>query len=160
MEVIKMIWEMRGMLIISIFELVLVLFAMSWDFASGYYKAELRGEDRNSYGMRRTVSKFILYAGSVCIAWSIDAVCYVCKFWEFIHFSFLTNIPVITSLITVFILITEIRSIWEKADAKQLRQAAKSAALIGSVLNKDMLKDAFTEALITAKEKENKNEKE
>ena len=139
-----MIWEMRGMLIISIFELVLVLFAMSWDFASGYYKAKLRGEDRNSYGMRRTVSKFILYAGSVCIAWSIDAVCYVCKFWEFIHFSFLT----------------EIRSIWEKADAKQLRQAAKSAALIGSVLNKDMLKDAFTEALITAKEKENKNEKE
>lgn len=155
-----MIWEMRGMLIISIFELVLVLFAMSWDFASGYYKAKLRGEDRNSYGMRRTVSKFILYAGSVCIAWSIDAVCYVCKFWEFIHFSFLTNMPVITSLITVFILITEIRSIWEKADEKQLRQAAKSAALIGSVLNKDMLKDAFTEALITAKEKENKNEKE
>ena len=74
-----MIWEMREMLIISIFELVLVLFAMSWDFASGYYKAKLRGEDRNSYGMRRTVSKFILYAGSVCIACSIDAVCYVCK---------------------------------------------------------------------------------
>ena len=106
--------------------------------------------------MRRTVSKFILYAGSICIAWSIDAVCYVCQFWEFIHIPFLTNIPVFTSLITVFILITEIRSIWEKADAKQRRQAIKSAALLGSVLNKDMLKEAFTEALINAKEKEDK----
>lgn len=156
MDVIKMIWEMRGLLVISIFEMILVLFAMSWDFASGYYKAKLRGEERNSYGMRRTVSKFILYAGSVCIAWSIDAVCYVCQFWEFIHIPFLTNIPVFTSLITVFILVTEIRSIWEKADAKQIRQAGKTAALIGSVLSKDILKEAFTEALISSKNKENK----
>ena len=159
MEVFKMIWEMRGLFIISIFEMVLVLFAMSWDFASGYYKARLRGEDRNSYGMRRTVSKFILYAGSVCIACSIDAICYVCRFWEFIHIPFLTNIPVITSIITVFILVTEIRSIWEKADAKQRRQAGKVAALAGTVLSKDMchvLKEALTEAIITAKEKEKK----
>lgn len=60
-------------------------------------------------------------------------------------------------MITVFILITEIRSIWEKADAKQRRQAEKVAALAGNVLTKDIchvLKEAFTEAIITAKEKE------
>lgn len=147
---------MYEMLIIVIFEFFVVLFAMGWDFASGYYKAKIRGEDRNSYGLRRTVSKFILYAGSICIASGIDSISFVCHFWEFVHMSPLMRIPVVTSIIAVFILVTEVRSIWEKADAKQIRQAGKTAALIGSVLSKDILKEAFTEALISAKNKENK----
>ena len=144
------------MLIIVIFEFFVVLFAMGWDFASGYYKAKIRGEDRNSYGLRRTVSKFILYAGSICIASGIDSISFVCHFWEFVHMSPLMRIPVVTSIIAVFILVTEVRSIWEKADAKQRRQAGKAAELIGSVFNKEMLKNAITEVLISAKDKENK----
>ncbi|MEY8608474.1 phage holin family protein [Parabacteroides segnis] len=144
------------MLIVVVFEFFIVLFAMGWDFASGYYKAKLRGEDRNSYGLRRTVSKFILYAGSICIASGIDSICFVCHFWDFVHFSPLAKVPVVTSIVAVFILVTEVRSIWEKADAKQRRQAGKAAAMIGSVLNKEMLKEAFTEALINAKDKEEK----
>ena len=108
-----MICSMRELLTVVVFEMFIVMVAMGWDFASGYYKAKLRGEERNSYGMRRTVSKFILYAGSVCIACGIDSVCYVCRFWEFIHLPFLTNVPVVSSIVTVFILITEVRSIWE-----------------------------------------------
>lgn len=107
------------MLIIVIFEFFIVLFAMGWDFASGYYKAKLRHESRNSYGLRRTVSKFILYAGSLCIACGIDSISFVCRFWEFIHLSPLMKIPVVASILSVFILVTEVRSIWEKADAKQ-----------------------------------------
>ena len=76
-----MICSMRELLTGVVFEMFIVMVAMGWDFASGYYKAKLRGEERNSYGMRRTVSKFILYAGSVCIACGIDSVCYVCRFW-------------------------------------------------------------------------------
>ncbi len=144
------------MLIVVVFEFFIVLFAMGWDFASGYYKAKLRGEDRNSYGLRRTVSKFILYAGSICIASGIDSICFVCHFWDFVHFSPLAKVPVVTSIVAVFILVTEVRSIWEKADAKQRRQAGKAAAMISSVLNKEMLKEAFTEALINAKDKEEK----
>lgn len=147
---------MYEMLIIVIFEFFVVLFAMGWDFASGYYKAKIRGEDRNSYGLRRTVSKFILYAGSICIASGIDSISFVCHFWEFVHMSPLMRIPVVTSIIAVFILVTEVRSIWEKADAKQRRQAGKAAELIGSVFNKEMLKNAITEVLISAKDKENK----
>lgn len=149
------------MFIIVIFEFFAVFIAMGWDFCSGYYKAKLRKEDRNSYGLRRTVSKFILYAGSLCIACGIDSISFVCRFWEFIHLPPLMRIPVVASIVAVFILVTEFRSIWEKADAKQRRQAGKAAALIGSVLNKEMLKDALTEVLISAKEKEEiKNEKE
>lgn len=152
----KMFNGMYEMLIIVIFEFFVVLFAMGWDFASGYYKAKIRGEDRNSYGLRRTVSKFILYAGSICIASGIDSISFVCHFWEFVHMSPLMRIPVVTSIIAVFILVTEVRSIWEKADAKQRRQAGKAAELIGSVFNKEMLKNAITEVLISAKDKENK----
>ena len=68
----------------------------------------------------------------------------------------LMRIPVVTSIIAVFILVTEVRSIWEKADAKQRRQAGKAAELIGSVFNKEMLKNAISEVLISAKDKENK----
>ena len=80
----------------------------------------------------------------------------MCHFWDFVHFSPLAKVPVVTSIVAVFILVTEVWSIWEKADAKQRRQAGKAAAMIGSVLNKEMLKEAFTEALINAKDKEEK----
>ena len=152
----KMFNGIYEMLIIVIFEFFVVFIAMGWDFCSGYYKAKLRKEDRNSYGLRRTVSKFILYAGSLCIACGIDSISFVCRFWEFIHFSPLMRVPVVASIVAIFILVTEVRSIWEKADAKQRRQAGKAAQLIGSVLNKEMLKDALTEVLVSAKDKEEK----
>lgn len=135
------------MLIIVIFETLVVLIAMGWDFCSGYYKAKLRNEERTSYGLRRTVSKFILYAGSVCIASGIDSICYVCNFWEFVHLPPLTRVPVVTSIIAVFILVTEVRSIWEKADAKQRRQANKTAQLVSKVLTKDILTDVLANAI-------------
>lgn len=152
----KMFDGIYEMLIIVIFEFFVMFIAMGWDFCSGYYKAKLRKEDRNSYGLRRTVSKFILYAGSLCIACGIDSISFVCRFWEFVHLSPLMQVPVVASIVAVFILVTEVRSIWEKADAKQRRQAGKAAQLISSVLNKEMLKDALTEVLVSVKNKEEK----
>ena len=147
---------MYEMMIIVVFEFFLVFIAMGWDFCSGYYKAKLRHEDRNSYGLRRTVSKFILYAGSICIACGVDSISYVCHFWAFVHLHPLMQIPVVSSIVAVFILVTEGRSIWEKADAKQRRQAAKSIDLLSSLINQESLKEAFTEVLIEAKDKEEK----
>lgn len=149
-----MFFGIYEMLIIVIFEFFVVLIAMGWDFCSGYYKAKLRKEERNSYGLRRTVSKFILYAGSLCIACGIDSISFVCHFWEFVHLPPLTKVPVVASIVAVFILVTEVRSIWEKADAKQRRQAGKAAELIGSIINRESLKEAFTQAIIESKDKE------
>lgn len=64
--------------------------------------------------------------------------------------------PVVSSIVAVFILVTEGRSIWEKADAKQRRQAAKSIDLLSSIVSKESIKEAFTQALIEAKDKEDK----
>lgn len=156
--IMRMFDGITEMLIIVIFEIFVVIVAMGCDFSSGYYKAKLRKEARDSFGLRRTVSKFILYEGSMIIACGIDSICYVCKFWMFIHVPALTNIPVVASIVAVFILVTEVRSIWEKADAKQRRQAGKTAEMIGKVINKETLAEVIKETLINTKEKEAKNE--
>lgn len=137
---------------IIILEFFIVLVAMAWDFASGYYKARLRGEQRTSYGLRRSISKFILYAGSVCIACGIDSICYVCRFWEFVRLSPLMHVPVVTSILAIFILITEVLSIWEKADAKQHKQMDKTTKMISKILNRGILTDVLVEAIKKAKE--------
>lgn len=152
----KMFDGITEMLIIVIFEVFLVIVTMGCDFSSGYYKAKLRKEARDSYGLRRTVSKFILYEGSMIIACGIDSICFVCKFWEFIHLPVLTNIPVVSSIAAIFILFTEALSIWEKADAKQRRQAGKTAEMIGKAITKETLNEAVRQALININKKEDK----
>ncbi len=152
----KMFDGITEMLIIVIFEVFVVIVAMGCDFSSGYYKAKLRKEARDSYGLRRTVSKFILYEGSMIIACGIDSICYVCKFWAFIHVQALTYIPVVSSIVAIFILVTEVLSIWEKADAKQRKQAGKTAEMIGKAINKETLSEAIRQALSSTKEKEDK----
>lgn len=144
------------LLIIVVFEVLLVTVAMSWDFASGYHKAKLRGEKRNSYGMKRTVSKFILYFGSITIALGIDCTCYVCKFFDFVHLPFLMTVPVFASMISIFIMVIELRSIWEKAEDKARRQAKDTVQTVSSIVKSEVL-DIL---LSTMKEKEERHEGE
>ena len=59
---------------------IFVMVAMIVDLVSGLIKAKQRGEIRTSYGLRRTVNKFIVYEGGVLIAIMIDVM---------IHFSHL-----------------------------------------------------------------------
>jgi hypothetical protein len=118
-------------------ETIIVVFAMSVDFASGFYKAKLRGEVRNSVGLKRTVSKFILYAGSLLIAASVDSMFYMCGFWDIIHFSALVKVPAIATLLSVFICAVEICSIWEKAEHKQQRDALKTLEAAVQLLGKE-----------------------
>ena len=135
------------------FEVLVVMIAMSVDIASGFYKAKLRGEVRDSYGMKRTISKFILYVGSICIACGIDSIFFASGFWVLIHFPALTKVPVISTIMAVFICAVEIRSIWEKADRKQRNELIKTAELLGRLLNKDnSLNDRIIELI---KEKNN-----
>ena len=144
------------LLIIVVFEVLLVTVAMSWDFASGYHKAKLRGEKRNSYGMKRTVSKFILYFGSMTIALGIDCICFVCKFFDFIHLPFLMSIPVFASILSIFIMVIELRSILEKAEDKARRQAEDAVHAVSGLMKNELLKTLVS----TMKEKEEKHESE
>jgi hypothetical protein len=125
------------MWVIVCIETLVIILAMAVDFASGYYKAKLRGEERNSLGLKRTVSKFILYVGSVMIAAGVDSIFYICGFWEIIHFSVLSKVPVVTTIVSVFICAIEIRSVWEKAERKQKRDALQTAEALVKLIGRE-----------------------
>jgi hypothetical protein len=77
-ELIRPLHGITPMWVIVCIETLVIILAMAVDFASGYYKAKLRGEERNSLGLKRTVSKFILYVGSIMIAAGVDSIFYIC----------------------------------------------------------------------------------
>jgi hypothetical protein len=128
-------------------ETLVVLLAMSVDFASGFFNAKLRGEERTSLGLKRTVSKFILYVGSILIASGVDSIFYMCGFWQIVRFAALHAVPVITSLVSVFICAVEIRSIWEKAEVKQQKDAMKTAEALIALMGKETVGEKLEQAI-------------
>jgi hypothetical protein len=131
------------------FEVLIVLIAMSIDLASGIHKARIRGEKCSSYGLKRSVSKFILYVGSVCIACGIDSIFFACQFWEIVHFTPLAKVPVASTIMSIFICIVEMRSVWEKAEVKQKREALDTAQAIWKLIDPDALKKIIEELKTT-----------
>ena len=157
MEIFDNFNGISTLLISGLFECIVTSIAMGWDFASGWHKAKLRKEKRNSYGMKRTVSKFILYFGSLTIALCLDSTFYVCHFFEFVHLPVLKCLPVFCSVVTAFLLAVEFRSIWEKAEDKTKRSAEDVVNILQSALTKQQMLDIIKKTL--DKETENKEEK-
>jgi hypothetical protein len=141
------------MLFIVCIEALIVIVAMAVDFVSGFRKAKLRGEVRCSEGLRRTVLKFVLYLGSLLIAFGIDAIFFMCDFWLILHLSALNGVPIFSSLVAVFICAVEIRSVWENAEEKQQRNARKTAEMLGAFLDRERLKEFLTEQVASLKDK-------
>ena len=144
------------MLIIFCIETIIVMMAMTADFISGIHKAKLNGEVRSSYGFKRTISKFILYIGSLCIACGIDAIFFVSQLWELVGLGLLTKIPIVCTLIAVFACVIEIRSLWEKAENKQRKNAGDTLDLLLSIAgDKPTLIKWFTESVAKAGKEDN-----
>jgi len=135
------------MLQIVVFFCVIVLFAMCIDLASGLYKAKQRGEVRSSYGLKRTLSKFITYEGGMLIAAGVDIMILYCKMFELFHINILVGIPVITGLVGIFLCVVEFISVREKADKKIKREMSDAAALLSKMLENDTFKEAFRIAI-------------
>jgi hypothetical protein len=136
-ELVRLLAGIVPMWAIICMETLVIMLAMAVDFASGYYKAKLRGEERNSLGLKRTVSKFILYVGSVMIASGVDSIFFVCGFWEMVHLPALRPVPVVSTVISVFICAVEIRSVWEKAERKQKRDALRTAEALVKLMGRE-----------------------
>lgn len=145
--------KMLGVVVIAC---VLVMIAMAIDLAAGLYKAKQRGEIRSSWGLKRTLSKFISYIGSLLIAAGLDILMHICSITEMLHLDKLNGIPVVTCVIAAFLLVVELVSIREKADEKTRTEMSRASELVGKVLNKDELVDALTTALTAALKKEDK----
>ena len=122
-----------------------VMLAMLIDLISGLYKAKLRGELRTSYGLSRSVSKFILYGGSVMIALMVDIMVHYSRLFVLMKLLPIVGVPVITCLVSVFLCVIEFISIREKAEDKVRKRMDKTLGAIIELIGRERLRDILAE---------------
>ena len=126
---------------------IIVFFAMMIDLASGLYKAKQRGEIKSSWGMKRTLSKFIMYEGGMLIACGVDMLIYFSKLFELFHLTIIVGIPVVTCLIGIFLLVVEFMSIREKSDKKTKKDFSEAGEALAKLIESKTFKDAVIMAM-------------
>ena len=135
----------RPMLAIACACALFVMLAMLIDLISGLYKAKLRGELRTSYGLSRSVSKFILYGGSVMIALMVDIMVHYSRLFVLMKLLPIVGVPVITCLVSVFLCVIEFLSIREKAEDKVRKRMDKTLGAIIELIGRERLRDILSE---------------
>lgn len=135
----------------------IVFVAMMVDLASGLYKAKIRGEVHSSWGLKRSVQKFILYEGAILIAAGIDILFLTSHFMQFIGCEALTGIAIFTSLVAVLLCVVEIWSLREKADEKTRKDISRVSDMIGTIIDKRQFSEALTKAITEALKSKNSN---
>lgn len=140
-----------NMIIIIVMACMIVLFAMIIDLISGINKAKQRGEVRSSYGLSRTLSKFIMYEGGMLIAAGVDLLIHFSKLYLLLHLDVIYGLPVVTCLVGIFLLIVEFLSVREKADDKTRTEISRAEQIAMKVFNKEELVQALTQAIINSR---------
>ena len=135
----------RPMLAIACACALFVMLAMLIDLVSGLYKAKLRGELRTSYGLSRSVGKFILYGGSVMIALMVDIMVHYSRLFVLMKLQPIVGVPVITCLVSVFLCVIEFISIREKAEDKVRKRMDKTLGAIIELVGRERLRDILSE---------------
>ena len=135
----------RPMLAIACACALFVMLAMLIDLISGLYKAKQRGELRTSYGLSRSVSKFILYGGSVMIALMVDIMVHYSRLFVLMKLLPIVGVPVITCLVSVFLCVIEFISIREKAEDKVRKRMDKTLGAIIELVGRERLRDILSE---------------
>lgn len=113
---IQPIMELRNIAGVACYVFLIVLIAISIDLAAGLRKAKQAGKCRTSYALRRTVTKFIQYEGSILIAFAIDSMLQFCQIWEYL--TIFKDMPIITLAVGIYNCICEFFSVRENADRK------------------------------------------
>lgn len=140
----------ENMLSIVVMACTIVLFAMIIDLVSGLIKAKQRGEIRSSWGLKRSLNKFIMYEGGMLIAAGIDLLMHASHIYQLFSLEAIYGMPVITCLLGVFLLVVEFLSVREKADEKTRTEMNRVADLASKMVRKEELVDALTKAIINA----------
>ena len=125
----------------------IVFMAMGVDLVSGLYKAKIRGEVHSSWGLKRSVQKFILYEGAILIAGGIDILFLTCKVMAVVGCDILNGIAIFTGVIAILLCIVEIWSLREKADEKTRKDINRAGELIESLIDKKHVADAIAKAI-------------
>ena len=119
---------------------MLVLLAMTVDLACGVTKAKRNHEARTSYGLARTISKFLAYEGAVIVGAAIDCLLMTGRVWSLVRLDAWDGVPIVCSLLGVFLCAIEVVSIFESAKTKDTKRHIKElGALVSALSNKDVL---------------------
>ncbi len=123
-----------------------VAIAIALDLVSGWRKAKERCEARTSYGLRRTVTKTVLYYAMMLFAFMFDCI----------GMFFYTQ-PYVTFIAAGFLIFIEAKSILEKAHDKDRRKISSNLKDLSVMLdNKDDLIKGLSELVkrLTQEKKE------
>lgn len=141
---------MIGIVVLS---MVVVLFAMIIDLISGLMKAKQRHEVRSSYGLKRTLNKFIMYEGGMLIAAGVDLLIHLSHLLELFHLEVIHGIPVVTLLLGIYLLIVEGISVREKADQKIRGEMQKANEIMSKMISREELVELLTDVVKRRDEK-------
>lgn len=128
----------------------IVFAAMGVDLASGLYKAKIRGEVHSSWGLKRSVQKFILYEGAILIAGGIDVLFTTCRVFKIVGLEELIGAAIFTGLIAALLCVVEIWSLREKAEEKTRKDLNRAAELFGTLVDKKTIANAISKAIAEA----------
>lgn len=142
------------MLVIIVLACLIVLGAMIIDLGSGLYKAKQRNEIRSSWGLKRTLSKFIMYEGGMMIAAGVDILIHLSRLFVLFHLDAVQGVPLITCLVGIFLLVVEFLSVRERADEKTKTEMSRVAELAAKMVDKEELVEALTKAIVNANKKQ------
>ena len=127
-------------LTLSAVAMLLVFLAMAIDLMAGLRKAKKRGEIRSSWGLKRTLDKFVSYEGAMLIASMADVMVFFCHVWEIVGLKMLQGVPVLSCVLAVFLLLVEFISVREKADEKTKTEISRAGDVLKNVTREEVLK--------------------
>ena len=131
MELIN--FKLQIVVVAILYFVVLVFVAL--DLWSGIRKARKRGEYRSSRGLRRTVEKISKYYNMLLVVSLIDCLLILAA-WE-LNIQVSTHIPMLpfcTFVASIFIGFIELKSIYEKNEAKEKARIAETAEILAKLI--------------------------
>lgn len=143
----ELIFSLGSLLMIAVVAMLLVIVAMGVDLVSGWRKATLMGDAHTSYGLSRTLTKFLIYEGILLISTCIDVMLHF-GLWQFSDADYL--VPCVTLLLAIILCGIELWSVYEKAEQKQRRKAEAIVAAASHMIDKNELADIIAKALTVA----------
>lgn len=146
--------DITPMLSVMVVAMIIVFIAMAVDLVSGINKAKANGKMRTSWGLKRTMSKFIMYEGGMLIAGGVDVLMHCSHLYDLFCLHAIKGVPVITCLVGAFLCVVEFMSVREKADVKMKKEFETTAKLLDKVLSREDLHDLLK---ILAKKKNENN---
>lgn len=143
--------EIGQMLSVMVVAMVIVMMAMVVDLVSGINKAKANGQMRTSWGLKRTLSKFIMYEGSMLIAGGVDVLMHTSHLYDLLRLNAISGVPFVTCLVGAFLCVVEFLSVRESADVKTKKEMSETARVLGQLLSKEELASAIKDAIQEAK---------